>query len=47
MSYEFDFADIFAAWPELLQGLIKLFWWNSTTSGAPCPGIQRRRGLID
>lgn len=22
MSYEFDFADVFAAWPELLQGLI-------------------------
>ena len=21
MSYEFDFADVFAAWPELLQGL--------------------------
>jgi len=22
MSYQFDFADVFAAWPELLQGLI-------------------------
>src|ERR1700730_4662912 len=22
MSYEFDFADVFAAWPELLQGLV-------------------------
>jgi len=22
MSYEFDFADVFAAWPELLQGLL-------------------------
>jgi polar amino acid transport system permease protein len=22
MTYEFDFADVFAAWPELLQGLI-------------------------
>src|SRR5689334_24576494 len=22
MSYEFDFADVFAAWPELLQGML-------------------------
>ena len=22
MSYEFDFADVFAAWPELVQGLV-------------------------
>ena len=22
MSYEFDFADVFAAWPELLQGMV-------------------------
>lgn len=22
MNYEFDFADVFAAWPELLQGLV-------------------------
>src|SRR5690348_12418632 len=22
MSYEFDFADVFSAWPELLQGML-------------------------
>ena len=22
MSYEFDFTDVFAAWPELLQALV-------------------------
>jgi len=22
MSYEFDFADVFAAWPELLRGML-------------------------
>lgn len=30
MKYEFDFADVFAAWPELLEGLFNTLWLSAS-----------------